>query len=167
MWQTPIITGSDFRRDGCIKSRRRQSSTPTRAATVLTVLLWVVGCAPSREVARNEVGTAVAHEGLNATLWMQQSAEYRAAALQAYGTAGTRLREALSDTSSSAIPSQQQAGMLPPAVILDVDETVLDNSPFQARLVVLDTVYTHGSSRGEPGLFRARLISPGRPMPPA
>ena len=34
-----------------------------------------------------------------------------------------------------------QAG-LPPAVILDVDETVLDNTGFQSQLIFLETDYT-------------------------
>lgn len=78
-------------------------------------------------------------ELLNATLWMQRSAEYAAVSRQTYRAAAGALDEALADSSWTALPSQAREGGyhgLPPAVILDVDETVLDNSPFQARLVL-------------------------------
>ena len=79
------------------------------------------------------------HENLNATLWVQSSAEYVGAAEQAYLLARLMLDRALEDPTWSAALEQQAAGKyeeLPPAVILDVDETVLDNSPYQARQIV-------------------------------
>lgn len=75
---------------------------------------------------------------LNAVLWTQTSVEYRASALQAYATARAQLDRALVDPSWSAAVEQQgrDTAGLPSAIILDADETVLDNSPFQARLIV-------------------------------
>ncbi|MEE9575773.1 MAG: HAD family acid phosphatase, partial [Gemmatimonadota bacterium] len=76
-------------------------------------------------------------EGLDATLWMQRAAEYGASAEQAYRIAGDMLAAALEDSTWTAAPEQRSDGSaLPPAIILDVDETVLDNSPFQARLII-------------------------------
>lgn len=75
---------------------------------------------------------------LRATLWMQTAAEYRAASLQAYRLAGWLLPRALSDHSWTADVEQARAGDAagkPPAIVLDLDETVLDNSPFQARIL--------------------------------
>lgn len=84
-------------------------------------------------------------EGLNATLWTQQSAEYRASAEQAYRTASRMLDQGLADPAWTAVPEQEgDPGGLPPAVILDVDETVLDNSPYQARLIVEGREYPDG-----------------------
>jgi acid phosphatase len=84
-------------------------------------------------------------EGLNATLWTQQSAEYRASAEQAYRTASRMLDRGLADPAWTAVPEQEgDPGDLPPAVILDVDETVLDNSPYQARLIVEGLEYPDG-----------------------
>src|SRR5690606_35019318 len=93
------------------------------------------------------VGPAVvgANENLHATLWTQTAAEYRAVALQTYAAARERLADALADPSWSAEVAQLRAGgfeALPPAVILDVDETVLDNAPYQARLIRDGGVYT-------------------------
>ena len=84
-------------------------------------------------------------EGLNATLWTQQSAEYRASTEQAYRTASRMLDQALADPAWSAVPEQTgDPSHLPAAVIVDVDETVLDNSPYQARIIVAGREYPDG-----------------------
>jgi acid phosphatase len=77
------------------------------------------------------------NESLNAVLWTQTSAEYQAAAEQGYRLARLRLDEALEHTSTwtAALEQSGDYSSLDPAIIVDVDETVLDNSPFQARLV--------------------------------
>ena len=64
-------------------------------------------------------------------LWVENAAEYRALSLQAYGSATRDLQRFIEDTSWSALPSQTDAANLPPAVILDVDETVVSNIDFQ------------------------------------
>lgn len=76
------------------------------------------------------------HENLNALLWMQRSAEYEAITLQTFQTAHRQLRRALREKHWTAAPEQKGAfADLPPAIILDLDETVLDNSSFMAKLV--------------------------------
>jgi acid phosphatase len=71
----------------------------------------------------------------NETLWASESAEYTAVALQTYEGAGKKLVEALADPSWTACLEQQEGyESLPPAIIVDLDETVLDNRPFQMRL---------------------------------
>lgn len=79
-----------------------------------------------------------AHDNLNATLWMQSAVEYQAAALGSYAQARHALASALADTAINALPlSEQSQGFesLPPAIITDADETLIDNSPFQARRI--------------------------------
>lgn len=89
-------------------------------------------------------GPTGAYDKLGTVLWVQHAAEYRASALQAFAWAQDMLDKALADRTWTAALEQrqgQQTGQkgdyagLPPAVIVDVDETVLDNSPYQARLV--------------------------------
>ena len=64
-------------------------------------------------------------------LWVKHSAEYQAITQQVY-TAATRDLERLRDDPTwSALPGQADAGDLPTAVILDVDETVVSNVDFQ------------------------------------
>jgi 5'-nucleotidase (lipoprotein e(P4) family) len=75
---------------------------------------------------------------VGAILWTQSSAEYRALAYQAFSLARLRLDQALANRGSGrALRSAK-----PPAVIVDIDETVLDNSRFQAELVLRDAAYT-------------------------
>jgi len=73
---------------------------------------------------------------------MQTAAEYWAIASAAYRGAQVTLEESLRDTSWTA-SLEQGSGYesRPGAVIFDLDETVLDNSPFQAQLVLERTVY--------------------------
>jgi len=59
------------------------------------------------------------------TLWQTTSAEYRALAYQAYNIARLRLDE---DLKIKRIKKR--------AIIVDADETVLDNSAFQVRMIV-------------------------------
>jgi 5'-nucleotidase (lipoprotein e(P4) family) len=79
-----------------------------------------------------------AREQLHPVLWMQRSAEYRALAEQTWRLAAERLHVAAEPGTAaleqSAMPSDELAS-LPTAVVLDIDETVLDNSFFQAGLV--------------------------------
>lgn len=83
------------------------------------------------------------HNNLYSTLWVQTAAEYRALAHQTYAQAQSALDAALRDRAKTAAPVEQtdRFNNLPPAVILDVDETVLDNSPYQARLVAEDKLF--------------------------
>src|ERR1051325_2829527 len=66
-----------------------------------------------------------ANRKLDATLYTQTAAEYRACCYQAYNLAISRLKEKL----------QNELGRKPPAVVMDLDETVFDNSGFRAMLV--------------------------------
>lgn len=83
------------------------------------------------------------YERLNAVLWMQTSAEYYALTQSAYTQATSMVDKALADKHWSA--AQEQSGdysKLPPAIILDIDETVLDNLPFQAQLIKDNAPFT-------------------------
>lgn len=76
-----------------------------------------------------------------ATLWVQNAAEYDAIAMQTYATAMRTLPLPLEDSFWTASLNQEESEdfmKLPPAIIMDVDETVLDNSPFQARMIKQD-----------------------------
>jgi 5'-nucleotidase (lipoprotein e(P4) family) len=64
------------------------------------------------------------HPTLYATLYQQQAAEYASLCYQAFNLASMQLRNEL------------EAGHnLPLAVVVDIDETVLDNSPYQAAAI--------------------------------
>ena len=76
---------------------------------------------------------------LNAIAWMQTSVEYRANATSVYRAAVGRLERIFESPRHSRPLAAMEQPVAPPAgtpyaVLLDVDETVLDNSPNQAQL---------------------------------
>jgi acid phosphatase len=101
------------------------------------VAVSALACSPAGAAATRPPGGAGAvHDSLVAVAWVQTSAEFRATALQAYQAAATQLERALADKSwTAAVEQTGDFSGLPPAIIVDVDETVLDNSAYQARLV--------------------------------
>jgi len=76
---------------------------------------------------------------LNAAVWMQTAIEYRANCLTVYALAKVRLDQALADKTWTAYDQTGSYQDLPPAVILDLDETAIDNSAYEASLVVNGT----------------------------
>lgn len=66
-----------------------------------------------------------------ATLYMQKAAEYRALAFQAFNLARWQLDADLDKKNIKKMPKDQQKR--PRAIVVDIDETVLDNSPAQAE----------------------------------
>ncbi len=67
-----------------------------------------------------------------ATVFVQQAPEYKALATQAYALA------------RMVLDNQLKTATKPLAVVLDIDETVLDNSPYQAKQIVENFNYpTH------------------------
>jgi 5'-nucleotidase (lipoprotein e(P4) family) len=102
--------------------------------------MFVVGC----------VIGCVAHaddqagrETLNATLWMQRAPEYRAISEQVYRLATQKIAAPAPGSAAveqKDVPADVLARM-PTAVVMDLDETVLDNTVYQARLVRDHTSY--------------------------
>ncbi len=77
------------------------------------------------------------HERMHAVLWMQQAAEYKVLTASTFESAKTALAQAKTIPSWTAEPTQtgNYQSLPKTAVILDIDETVLDNSPFQGKLI--------------------------------
>lgn len=102
-----------------------------RALLTMGGVLLALGAAPARaqELAPSDM--------LLATLWTQNSVEYRANALTVFALARIRLDEALADKAWTAAPAEQKGDYqaLPPAVVFDVDETLLDNSLYQVWML--------------------------------
>jgi len=81
--------------------------------------------------------SSVTYESLNSVLWQQTAVEYRAISLQTYRAAKPQLDRALKDKRwTAALEQTGNFRKLPPAIVLDVDETVLDNSPSAARAIL-------------------------------
>jgi 5'-nucleotidase (lipoprotein e(P4) family) len=85
-----------------------------------------------------------ASQGVNSVLYDQRSVEHALIAEQAYKAATAALPRAKRDPGDALMPDTPLPAAKrkrPPAVILDVDETVLDNSPAQAFLVTTNASY--------------------------
>ena len=72
-------------------------------------------------------------------LYMQKAAEYRALTYQAFNIARMRLDADLDKKNVKKLPKAERK--MPRAIIVDIDETVLDNSPAQARGIKTNTPY--------------------------
>ena len=100
-------------------------------------LLALAACLALSPIGGALAEDAPANDTLNAVLWMQRSVEYKANTLGAYALAQIRLDQALADKTWTAAPAEQTGAYqdLPPAIIMDADETILDNSGYQAWLI--------------------------------
>jgi 5'-nucleotidase (lipoprotein e(P4) family) len=118
----------------------------------LAAALALAGCAHAPQaVAPVPAPTAVApadapvpgpsaDDNLNAVAWSQNASEHDFIYLQTFRDAREKLLKAKNDPNWDALPRDDRAAHpslkgRKPAVVLDIDETVLDNSPYQARLI--------------------------------
>jgi acid phosphatase len=82
-------------------------------------------------------------QNIMSVLFQQTSAERLAGSLQTFRSAKQALDNALADPSWSALPGQNVKDKKP-AIIVDVDETVLDNTAYEARMILDGTKYPEG-----------------------
>ena len=82
-------------------------------------------------------------QNIMSVLYQQTAAERLAGSLQTFRSAKQALDNALADSSWSALPGQDVQGKRP-AIIVDVDETVLDNTAYEARMILDGTKYPEG-----------------------
>ena len=112
-----------------------------RRWTVTAVLAVAIACPV------NAADEWVAREQVNATLWMQVSPEYRAITEQVYRLATQKI--SAPSVGSAAVEQStftpEALAKLPTAVVLDLDETVLDNTVYQARLIQARGEYSAGT----------------------
>lgn len=99
----------------------------TKGSSLLAGLILILSfhsCAHRAGPATGYSPETPSEQSVGATLWYQSSAEARALFYQAYHLARLRLLEELGAGTDA-----------PPAVVVDIDETLLDNSPHQAKLI--------------------------------
>lgn len=118
-----------------------------RLSAALTTIALLAGCAnaprPTREAATMAAHVATsavmpADDNLNAVAWSQLAIEHDLVYLQTFRDAQARLFGALHDPQWDALSRHDRVApldQLKPAVILDIDETALDNSPYAARVI--------------------------------
>jgi 5'-nucleotidase (lipoprotein e(P4) family) len=110
-----------------------------RTAACISTLSFVIAFLSPQSTARN-------YENLNAVVWVQTSVEYKATAIQTYRAAKDALLLGRKDPHwTAALEQSGRFEKLPKAVILDLDETVLDNSAFRARLTASGETYSESA----------------------
>ena len=104
---------------------------------LLSISILVGGCSSKLHTEKSdsklsEVPIPTQEHSIQAVLWQQRAAEYRALCLQAYNAARYSLDEMLASANKNGKPL---------AIVTDLDETVIDNSPFNAKMIELDEPY--------------------------
>ncbi len=114
---------------------------------LLPLLLLIAACRPPKqEVVSTPPATNPADYSTLAVLYHQFSSEYRALCYQAYNVAAAQLQQKL-----AAKPAK-------PAIILDLDETVVDNSYYNAWLVQQGLGYTKDTWKQWTALKKATAV---------
>jgi 5'-nucleotidase (lipoprotein e(P4) family) len=104
----------------------------TRSVTSLASLLTLAVCAALASEADGESD--------HAALWAAHSAEYQALSLQVYAQATRDLPRRIADDAWSALPGHEGTSDKPPAVILDIDETVASGVDMEMTMVPFNSV---------------------------
>lgn len=101
--------------------------------------------APVTPAAPAAAASPAADDNLNAVAWTQTAVEHDLIYRQTYHAAALQLDRALADPTWEALAKgERKTAVVDPsktAVILDVDETALDNSPYQAQLIAKGSQY--------------------------
>ena len=114
-----------------------QTSSPglvVRIATntfVVVFVLFTSNLSLAQEAPSSYKAVDPPNRSLDASLYMQTAAEYRALCYEVYNLATERLRQAKAEFDKTSGSNSTKTA----AVIMDLDETVFDNSGFQAMLV--------------------------------
>jgi acid phosphatase len=121
--------------------------------SLVALLLCACGAQDTRPHVRTEsvppapavAQLPAANDNLNAVAWIQTSTERDLIYRQVYRNASRQLDSAIADHRWEALAAgERKTPVVDPtrtAIIVDIDETVLDNGPYQARLVVDDATY--------------------------
>ncbi len=107
------------------------TSRVTAGSALLLACLAVSGCATT-----GGSDAQPAHDNIDAVTWLQTSTEYAGVTAGIYATAAAALRE-IANTEPDRIRSM--------AIVMDIDETVLDNSRYQGQLVLDGATYDGAS----------------------
>ena len=97
------------------------------------VIIFSASCTSTKQITSqqsDQPGNIVINGKIFASIYQQKAAEYRALCLQAYNIARVRLDEALQNPSAK-----------PKAIVTDIDETVLDNSAYEAHQTLQNKDY--------------------------
>lgn len=98
---------------------------------LLPIILLFTACAATKPIATNSAASITNSGKAWASIWQQRAAEYKALCFQAYNIARLRVDEGV-----------KSPGSKPLAIVTDIDETLLDNSPYDAARALQNKDYT-------------------------
>ena len=105
---------------------------------LLITLTWEYSYASEKDKSFQE-------QSILSVLYVQTSTEFAANNIQTFNNASKALDMALKDkTWTAALEQKDNFVSKDPAIIVDVDETVLDNSSFQSRTILSGLSYPNG-----------------------
>jgi acid phosphatase len=119
-----------------------------RIVLLCAVVSTLLGCAARETTTVDPISeiaapSALSKDLLNATVYQQTAAEFVAVARQTFQIATAQLDVALADRSfSAALEQSPPFDSLPPAVIVDLDETMIDNAPYEARVAITGKAFS-------------------------
>ena len=100
--------------------------------TISASVFFLLACRSTRMATHGNTGNSMVIQGpLWGAVWQQRASEYKALCYQAYNIARLRLDMIL-----------QQQHDKPLAIVTDIDETVLDNSPYEIHRALQDSAYS-------------------------
>ena len=106
--------------------------------SLVVISLFIIGCNDTNDKSFQQ-------QAMLSVLYAQTATEHKITNIQTFFQASNNLENALKDKNWTAALEQGDSYQeKPPAIILDVDETVLDNSIFQARSILNGTSYPTG-----------------------
>jgi len=103
---------------------------------------------PAQKISKKKIQNSEAASLINATAWVQNSGEFAALNLQAYQFAKLRLAQIITQE-----PSEK-----PRAIVLDIDETVLDNSRYETFVIETGKEFNQVDWQKWTGLAKAEPI---------
>lgn len=118
-----------------------------RLRILLALIPFACACSNTQSVSNNKEQTKY-NSKESAVIWQQTSGEYDALCYQAYNVALQKLKEYSAEQTKK-----------PFAIILDLDETVLNNSPYNGYLLLNNKTYSSESWDEWVNLQKAELIA--------
>ncbi len=103
------------------------------ASSIVSTYFVTVTTTAQQGTAQTQAIVADNEYQVSAVLYMQKAAEFRALAYQAFNIARMQLDADFDKKTLKRLPKAERK--MTRAVVVDVDETVLDNSPHQAELI--------------------------------
>ena len=110
---------------------RTKKTINTLATITISVMstYFLMGVSATTQSVQPQTAVNLQYQ-VGGTLYMQKAAEYRSLAYQAFNLARLRLDADLDKKNVKKLPKAERG--MPRAIVVDIDETILDNSPAQA-----------------------------------